>query len=74
MVIIDANGGNGWTRKRIKNLIILSFFYYMFYIIYLLMIGNIFHPYYWITIVVSLPGAYILFQWSFLALVLNSKR
>ena len=73
MVIIGEEGGNGWTRKRLKNLVILTIFYYIFYISYLVMIRNIFHPYYWITIVVSLPSFIILLQWYFVALVLNRK-
>ena len=74
MVIIEGGEESRWNKKRINNLVLLSVFYYTFYLFYMVVIRPIFHPYDWITIVISLPGFFVLLQWYYVALVLKRKR
>lgn len=74
MVIIEESKECKWNEKRIKNLVLLSIFYYTFYLFYIVVIRSIIHPYDWITIVISLPGFFVLLQWYYVALVLRRKR
>ena len=74
MVIIGKGDESKWNKKKIKILAFISIFYYLFYLFYMGVIRFFFHPYDWITIVISLPGFYFLLEWFYVALVLRRKK
>ncbi|MHB8562176.1 MAG: hypothetical protein ACYDAP_13650, partial [Thermoplasmataceae archaeon] len=59
MIIIEEEE-NKWDKERITSLIFLSVLYYAFYLFYMLVLSGIFHPFGWITIVISVPNLYLL--------------
>ncbi len=65
---------NKWNKKTISNLVLFSILYYAFYLMYAIVLLPVFHPPYWITAVISIPGLYIVLQWYCVAIALKIKR